>query len=1021
MLAAFRILSGLFLLWYLILPDQNYQLMFRLSAGAATIWLSFVAIFRSRNLFSTGIFLCFCLLLAFHVRAAASAGWMIYWYLLFCWTQWAVILRFAARGEFFEGTLFLVIVFISPFYWPILHARNPTFIGLSLWIVALTHCIWLLLKEGQVRLPRSVVLLLAVSLLPVPFAVYSWRAFQFFWIQTSCLLLYCVVLFSPARRLKPVVCGSLFLSFSMVAYALFNDFFTIRQAGIAVLAMRHHVLEHANTLAPLYIIISGILLYSYSMQMRPAKRLVIAAIAAMAILEFLTYSRNGWFGYSVFLIVFAALSLLRNKQVRNRRIMAAAIIVVPLLLLLLTPVKKMVFERLFDRASVSSRVFTWKLGWNTVRENPVVGAGWFNYYVHAAQPVAGGPFNDLARNVALRDVHNHSLFLDLAEAGGLPLLLAFVTVLATHFARAFRNSALIAALIGVTVNNALDTASLWLTVYPHFWILMAFAMDPGHGSTPPAKRSNFAPIVLTVLLFLVPGISFLVEDHFLQRARFNQLNQRESRAISELSVAKFVAPFDAVPLEALNQIHLSRMDAAASSSVLKKLMGLKKNYGPYFAQMAAIDLATKDLDAAANNLRKAQELDPFTTLGGKTYFLLAELQRRQSLPDHRETLYRYLMARAGEVDFRARDLIGEINEQQFLAEAFQYLEQSANEWDRPIAILHLYENLMSLHKPDLAAAVLSLAVKRGPEFIAYESDRFCYLLAKHYGNRKSASEIRQLLLYTSENWASLVRAHHELAKGNFAEAKMHLMKASDSHSYEDMAQSWEAYWRATRSEEGLRTHFKILQRLPRQEFNPWWQGEIARTYFREKKFQLAASEFQRLTSYDYSNPEPHWLQARSLWLAGDPEASKINGRLSRFISMNAVYQNLYRSEIVSVAGQEARPIRTSLHNALGGALWRTGIYAHPPATIKLPPGLSLRSISGQLSFIDGVPFDQTDGADFTVSTRAGTKLFSIRFHPNEQTSAPFRWHGDPQALVLQTGPVINPNYDWIVVTIDSAR
>src|SRR5688500_9722045 len=121
MLAVFQILSGLFLLWYLILSSQNYELISWLSAGAAGIWLVFLLLSRSRALLSTSVFFYFCLLLSFHVRAAASAGWMIHWYLLFLFTQWGIVLRFVRRNEFFEGSLFLTIVLISPFYWHILN------------------------------------------------------------------------------------------------------------------------------------------------------------------------------------------------------------------------------------------------------------------------------------------------------------------------------------------------------------------------------------------------------------------------------------------------------------------------------------------------------------------------------------------------------------------------------------------------------------------------------------------------------------------------------------------------------------------------------------------------------------------------------------------------------------------------------------------------------------------------------------------------------------------------------------
>src|SRR5215470_4618244 len=102
------------------------------------------------------------------------------------------------------------------------------------------------------------------------------------------------------------------------------------------------------------------------------------------------------------------------------------------------------------------------------------------------------------------------MFLDIAEAGGIPLGIAFVLF---HFAPLLNRDAtrsLIAGIFGIAVNNLFDTACLWLTVYPHFWVVLALF---GPGNFQQVRFSQKSAFSFLAILLLFASILPAVEDH----------------------------------------------------------------------------------------------------------------------------------------------------------------------------------------------------------------------------------------------------------------------------------------------------------------------------------------------------------------------------------------------------------------------------------------------------------------------------------------------------------------------------
>ena len=228
-----------------------------------------------------------------------------------------------------------------------------------------------------------------------------------------------------------------------------------------------------------------------------------------------------------------------------------------------------------------------------------------------------------------------------------------------------------------------------------------------------------------------------------------------------------------------------------------------------------------------------------------------------------------------------------------------------------------------------------------------------------------------------------------------------------------------------RDGDGLRDHLEVLQKLPSYNLTSTYREEIVRSLIRERKFGEAARELHRLTFFNYSNPAPHFQEARMLWLNNDARAQAANERLQKLISDNAITANLYRSRIESSHPIELTIMRTALDNSTAGLSWRTAIYVHPTVRIILPSDIALKSIEGEIGMATGSWFENTDGVTFSIQNHRTESLYDIRIDPHKNTSEqkwiPFHWNGKPQNIILVSGPGGSPSYDWAFLSINQTQ
>ena len=1029
MLVFFEIGSSVLLLLSMILPHQNFAMLGWFAAGMLVLWAAIFARFRTRKLLSSSLLFYFCLLLSFHARAATEAGPLIWWYGMILWAQWGALLWFSMRSDRSVAALFVCITLISPLFMPVLNVRSESFIGVAFWILAVAHAA-LILKESQLKSHPFVWMWLAVSLLPIPFALYYWRAVQFLWIQVAVLVLYAIAAGMPRDQLKrAMLSGYIFLGFWIVVFAIWRDAYTIPWFGSTVLAARHHIVEHANTLAPVYILWSAFLLYFANRSgTRTMRVIVLALLLALGTLEFLTYSRSGWLGYTAFLGAYVVLVIMRSHRItRSAKQIALVCLIGILVVVAFQPLRQMSVRRITDITAASGRYFAFKLGIETVKTHPLTGTGWFNFYGHT-KLLPDPPLKDVVQNRNLRDVHTHSMLIDLAETGGLPMMIVFVFIVAVHLKQPRKAPALTAGLIGISVNNVLDTASFWMTVYPHFWMLLALRRNALHelAAIPPETTGRIrGALPALVAILLAAGMSArLIEDHYLQKARFFQMTGRSAEALPVLRKARWFAPLDVVPLELMRDAYLSLRDTSGAEAILQRMISLKKEYAPYYEQIAKLKLTISEPEAASA-IQTALKLDPHAALSGNPHILSAHLQFVRGSEDYRVTVYRAMVAKPSSMDSMAADLTNSIPEATFLNEALQFANpKSATELDRSVAIEQIYLALKKLNKNNLAKMFLENSWRDTGDVPGKFRDTFPYLLAGDYFSERELTKLKQLSVQVSTWGVPYVMGYHELAQGNVDAAKEHFSSITTAEDIDVGA--WDRFWKKVGNEDAIRAFHRAVMRLPAHGFNPVHCNEIAASYLRERKFAAAASQYQNCTLYDFADPGPHWLEARMWWLAGDERKARLaNERTQRLIATNPVVNSLYRSQILSSHPEHFTVVRAGLENDIGGMNWRTAIYAHPISVIVLPSDVKVAAMSGELGMKSPTWSGDTDGFSFSIADSTGKHFFTSSIDPAKNVShrgwIPFQWNGQSQNVTLLSLPRATSNYDWALISVHSAR
>ncbi len=1027
----FEIVCSLFLLAYTLLPFQNFQQMLYLVVGQTAIWLAAVLIWKNKNFLTPRLLFYFSLIPAFTLRVALTNGRLSNYFLAVAFLQWAIILWLNRPNSenSDQASLFLAITLISPFFLDILNIRENAIVGIALWTLCVVHGAWISLSKTDLSIPVYSLLFLLLSLISIPFSLYVWHSIQFFWINVACVLLFLICFTHRSENLLAIRLGCLFVAAGIVLYSLIQEVPLLHHLGPDVLGMRHHVFEHANTISALYIIFSGIFLDISLKQDSRIKRQVLAIVfILLASLEFLTYSRGGWLGYSFFILLYLIATRWKKLQMKSVAFLLAIGLASGCLFFIAKPVRMMAGRRVQDFPSFSERVLNWNIGFGSVRSAPWFGSGWLNYYSHAALHIPDPWNRSHFQYNATYSVHDHSFFLDLADASGIPLAICAIALTTIPLIRRSAAPALWATLGGITVKNILDTSVLWLTVYPHFWLLLGMIWSY-HKSTWNIRLPGRAMKPALCVLLIAGGVLPLAEDHFLQRADYSYQNSNNEQALKHISTAVLLAPWDVLPLELKRKVHASDQQPERVKETLNQLNALRKNYAPYYAELGKISLFEDDLEQAGIHLAEARRLDRFSSSKGETYLFLAELaQKRGDRASTKQYLCEYFLG-GTYLSFRARELLDTFSEEEFIQAALSYAdEKSGSTQDWVAAVDNFYINLSSMRKDSMALTLLHKIRPRSSRMKPDDSDYFLYELAKLLMKKRQTDLISKLIPSCRyRETAYLFQAYVNMASNNPEGALLNLQRSMDRYNYYGIADGWEALWILLKDESRLRLHYRLMLKFPvEKRDNAYLQQKIAESYYRTQDYEESAREYARLALYEFTDPNPHFWEARMWWLSGQQEkAESANGQLMRLIHKNRLLENLYKSRFNAVPSGLGL-YRVELRNRLGGSVWRNALLLHPPGMAELSPDQKFTAISGDIAMGGDVWLEQTDGVTFKICETRNSCGFQMMLNPRENPDQrlwnKFKWTSSiPVAIRIESDQVGDSSWDWAFWFFETAN
>ncbi len=858
--------------------------------------------------------------------------------------------------------------------------------------------------SGIPKIPRHIIAFLVVCLISIPFSAYPWKNVQFLLVNCVCVAAY---LISSGREDRtPILVGYVAGALALIAFGYSREIVALQWIGPNALRMRLAMVQFHNDLAPTLILLTAMLLYFRNNFENPRLHWILTPIfPLLAILLLLTYSRNGCIAYLIFAIVY--------KLRHGKKAFLVPVVCAVCSILVLGVVREQIKERLTSVYSFRERVFNWKAGLATIAEHPVFGVGWHNYYTHTKLPEGISTFENLYRTQKLISVQTHSMFLDLAEAGGIVLAGIFLYSLIRHL-RISQKPSLTACIAGLTFLCAADSACLWLPAYPHLWILLGFAAVETAKPTSPNRRRWY--FLIPVFLF---ALLMLAENRSLRLSSFYHMTNNDEQALTEIRIAGYFAPLDTAPLEQLKEIYLTRGDSIGAIRILNKLMSMKKDYAPYYTELGRLEMLHGNLKESAIHFETAVRLDPYSGQDGNPYFYLTLISQRLSNPKDFET-YRnrsFLLRFKGGSLGPAKLFWNEEN----LKQVLQYTDsmvQSTEDW--ATAMGNIYQNCTALGNSDLAVQVLEHALQKKPPLPDWMADDLVKPLADLYAGKGQPKKIPALMGLCTKPVALLIKIRMEFALNQLRTAYQDLQSSLQFFGYDEIQPLWTAYYIETRQLPELRKHFEIMEKLP-IPFSPLWRELIAKSYLENEQYESAAKQFHRLSQYRYDTPRPHWCEARVWWLAGNPDRAKdANDRLQRLIASNWFTANLYRSEMKSFLWDGSGILNVGLPNSSGGRNWRTALFVHPEFQAVFPKDRKFSRIRCEVALMGDVWDQDTDGVVFQILNPAGNKLFSMSIDPKnnlqQQRWNPFEWNSSigPQAITLNTQPRANPSYDWAV-------
>lgn len=371
---------------------------------------------------------------------------------------------------------------------------------------------------------------------------------------------------------------------------------------------------HANSISGyftvLFFLLFGILPLLKSYIARLAGYLSIIVTVFILIL---TYSRLGFFS---FVLALAMLLWFRYKIfikfIKKRSLYLIPLLIFAVILIISSPVKERAIERIKDYHSSISSIYSCKLALSAIRERPLSGYGFENYYVlakYAKEPLAT-PFEDASittRNLARSAVH--SLYLGIAFGMGVVGLFIFIWFLGNfiiyslklnNFMAEGKNEkyllqGIFAAFISVIVHGTLSM-TYHLTILPaFFWILLGLIISLGSITgynkkiNYPINKVNSAIFVVAIaLLGIFTVITPLLAEKYYVLALENFDGGQFKGAMQHINKAKRLFFLNPKFYELDAEAHIKQGEINKAIESYKKALCFKQGFPFYFSRIGRL-------------------------------------------------------------------------------------------------------------------------------------------------------------------------------------------------------------------------------------------------------------------------------------------------------------------------------------------------------------------------------------------------------------------------------------------------
>jgi O-antigen ligase len=227
-----------------------------------------------------------------------------------------------------------------------------------------------------------------------------------------------------------------------------------------------------------------------------ARLLYAAQVALLALALLFTYSVAAWGALATGVVLFVLLCGVRRL---GPGLLALGAGVAVVLLLAFSTEVGLLVQHATATGESSVRLVAWKNGLQVIAANPLsgIGLGLNTYLQRAGSYVTAGEFISLA--------HPHEAYLELAALAGIPVLLAFLTLLGWALARALANlrhagprdrpllaGAITAALV-LTINSLAINGWTLAPLAAIGWLLLGAASSPALARTLERARAASEP------------------------------------------------------------------------------------------------------------------------------------------------------------------------------------------------------------------------------------------------------------------------------------------------------------------------------------------------------------------------------------------------------------------------------------------------------------------------------------------------------------------------------------------------